>query len=387
MKLKLPRIKIPASQTLKVIFSTIFVAAAIVILFPQLDYQEWYPQGLGIHDYKLGVEFSPHKAVTVTAQNTADLISAVLARSKAMDNDDIFIDASGEGSITVHLPSTIEDATIQNLFSNGDIEIYRPTDPEAMKTDLSLMFDLSSYQPTDIDISKIYEAEVTSAQDPYAYISLHADSAEIDKINNIANQAENSNIAVVIDGNLNLGWLLAGQQGASKFPTLVVMTDMSSAKIIASELTSTPLTESQLAVNISSMGPIYPVSTQYYLIGIIAFVILSGILYRIFYRKERLNLIAATSLLVLGIISATKLASFTLTVPALLILVVVITMYLALNTDRYLPISVILLAAGIGIGQIGGATMHGIATIMTIAGGFGAVYYCILFLAGHYEEQ
>lgn len=397
-KIKAPNLSFNFSKVIKASLVVFYTIVAALILIPQIDYQNWYPKStIGTHDYNLGLEFADHKKITIDLKDRkyqeSDItyfMKTLYERAKAANLEELII-KSRKDKIEIHIPSKIEDISVNDLLAKGDVEIMTPIEkPEPLTEEEEAspleMFLLSNYEDSGIDVAKFRSVKMTNSSSGYSYFEIKAAKEEIEKLNDLAEEVGENNIGVVIDGNVNPAWIIASDEDTgNKYPTLAILMDEESGKYFASEIVQEPHKIDTENPDITETGPLFPSTILYVFLGIALAIFTFGAIYQLFIKKSPIKEVGMTVLIGSAILVALKLIPVAFTFPVIgSVFILLLLLFLAPHKPRliytilFTIFGAILLPATNPAVSDTGLTI--VVTSLTIM-----ISYIISFLGGIYE--
>ncbi|MBN2100825.1 hypothetical protein JW710_02945 [Candidatus Dojkabacteria bacterium] len=400
MKIRLPRIKLPRLQIqqdviVKTAFILVYSVACLFILIPQIDYQSWYPEKLGTYDYKLGIEYREHKRISIDLkENNIDdkqvnaLVEAIYQRAEEANLNDFFIRKNSD-KLEIHIPHWYSDSFATSLISPGKIEILKPKDLESEDSQPSVdqIFSRDNYESVGIKTSKFDKATITNQRAGYSYISIKSDKDQERRLNKLGEESQTSNIGLVIDDSVNLAWVLPSDDETTKYPTLIILMESPEVEIFVSQLINDPLEMPIVTSNIDTVKGTQRESTLYAVIGSIVGLTAAGLLFQALYRKYSVNHIAATGLMIIGIMTLLKITEPTLSLAAMIGTLSIFVLIMFLKSGTYAIAFPIIIVIGLASWLSPNPTLKSIANIYISTGIFATSYYIVCYLLGIYEEK
>jgi hypothetical protein len=389
----LPKIKISLPVVIKTAFVTLYVLVCAVLISPQIDYQSWYPEQLGQYDFPLGIEFLDHtKAVVNLEQNSlseteaTQVISSIFKRVKSIGTKDIVIRRT-EDSITIHVPEEYTDIAATNLVSPGKIEIKKRPVSESDQTNAAAIFDQTTYVDSGLSTDNFQDLKIIKEESPYTYIAIRASSKDTKKSNELGEETKDSNIALFIDGNLNIAWIIpVTEENKNQYPILAIMDEGLNAKITISKLLNTPIQKEQITPVVSRSGPLLSKTFLYVCTGLAIAAMLAGLIYRLFIKKDSLTRISITAVMVIGFVLLVKLLPITITFTSLISIFSVILIFSTIDRNTYPLICAALFTISLAIRVLGNGPVLFVGDIFFLASLLFAGSYLITYLTRLDEE-
>lgn len=400
MKIILPRIifprpKVPFTKILQGGFLLIYILGCALIVIPQIDYKTWYPSSIGIHDYKLGLEFTQHKKLTVErteeelqSNEMNILVAAIYQRAKHSKLKDLYIERT-DTTLSIHVPNEYSDRYLASLISPGKIEFKKlkpPKDPEA-EIDALHMLDPANYEDTGIKPGEIQSAKITNSDDTYTYIELKTNADQIRRLTKIANDPDNSTLATMIDGELNLTWILPPDNVNTVNPTIVIMKNHQETEVLISQILNDPVPIPPLPYEITAAKPLLSNIVLYWTIGALLGVFALGLSYKIFIQKESLKIVSTRALLIIGLLTVLKLTSISFSFPAILTVIISIGALTVIQYVHYPTVLGILAISSIILHQSVSSDQGGSTSALLVISIYSIIFYLFSYFSGLHEEK
>jgi hypothetical protein len=426
-----------------------YIIVCALILIPQIDYQNWYPDFLNTYDYNLSTTFRNHNTVIINKNesdlNTReinDLIDKIYKRSQAGDIASIYIEEN-EKNLEIHYPSNIDENIISQILSPGRVEFKKlpPLDeeenPDATDTEEIENSDQgdtdsenNSNQPDTANESNPDQPDTANEAastentdspdseptpdpnninpfDRFVYTGIKDYRIKDAQIVRVSTEGtvqiefetdqeqielikevteEGATYAVFVDGSLNFANILPPNGVNILNPTLLLQMDEQRAKILISQILHEPLKTGTLSYEFEESGPIY---NSDILMGILTAIIVAialGLSIKALNKKESFKSIAGTALLIGGILTIFKFTTIIFSLPVLLLTLTIVA-FLAIADYRYYPNFAV---AGILIGFILslGETpvMKNSFRTLVISGIYITGFYILLYFMRIYED-
>jgi len=400
MKITLPIIKfklpnLPFIKVAQVGFILLYILGCALVLIPQIDYQAWYPSSVGTHDYKPGIEFQKHKKLTIElpqeelqSNEMNSLIVAIYQRARRSDIQDLYIERT-ETTLNIHVPNEYSDNYMATLISPGKIEfkkLKKPEDPEA-ELNPADMFNLNNYEDTGIKSNKIRSAKITNVADSYTYIELKTDADQIRRLTKIANDPDNPTFAMMVDGDLNIAWILPPDNVNTTNPTIVIMKEPQESEVLISQILNDPVPIDPLPYEISESEPLYSETILYWAVGAVLGIFALGLSFKMFVQKKSLKEISIQALLIIGLLTVLKLIPISFSLPVILTVIVSVCILSTIQISHYVTVLGLLFTSSIILYQSSNPSLRGSASVLFVTSIYSLTFYLISYFSRLYEEE
>ncbi|MBN1618055.1 hypothetical protein JW887_01780 [Candidatus Dojkabacteria bacterium] len=364
----------------------VYIAGCLIILLPQIDYQSWYPEALGVHDYNLSMQFKSHKiaVVDVSGQDNGNIQRFIEVVNKRMQIAGIpeSIIKLQDDKLEIHFPDNYSEDYIRNFLSVGEIQFMKMKEQETSTEDITLSeeetqadsenndsqdvsntteiqtevqppeildpYDIKSYDKTDISQDKITDARITSSDESYIEIQITTDRKQREVWNKVYEESLLSGFAMFVDGQTVSTYIMASDKQSAQ-PQIVIM-QQENADILVAKIGSHKLPFSP-EVEIKQSNIEIPQKAIYLLIAILGIVLLFGLIVSYFYVQKSFIDITKDILTIIGILTLIKFFPIIISIQVIIVIMLLILMKLILTEKPYnqimafiLAISLILLA-------------------------------------------
>ncbi len=392
MKVKLPRISIPYFAVLKVLFVIVYVGLCAIVLLPQTDYQPWYPQKLPKYNISVSHQFYNHKEITINAPQEYQqvILETFFKRAKAAGITDVYANTFKD-TIVISINADYSDFIIATLLTQGKVEILKPKDEQALQKDPQQAILPYNYKDFGIKQNQISEAFVLntapSAVSPYVQIEIRTTPQQNQKWQEIIKDNATGLIGISIDGSIIPARAVPPVQGQSNYPIIYYSGDTVSAKILAQEIAGKPLPISLQDSTIKTVGPVFQTNLLFIALGITAGLIALGLLTRAFILKQPLLQISVTAAILLAVLTGLKLSHITISIPVILSVFSVVTLYSILDHSKIIVVSIVTLILGMILNILGNGPISSVGGVLEISALSAVVIYIFFFLIGTYEKK
>lgn len=361
----------------------LFVCA--LVLVPQIDYQDWYPEQFGTFDYELSQDFSEHKKLTLEVDdrnNIPKVLEILHTRYTELGVYKIKMETEDK-NIIVHLPSTLSNEIIALSIGKGDVTLNTRTEESSTDYTYEVLYDPSNYIEADVDLSKITNAKIV--EDDGTYTAIEITSSEEEKWNALSDNISSTTLGLFVDGEIYLSQIVPKSESVPK-PRLVIYSSGQNISLIVSELKNEPLT-GIIDASLDDVEPIYSsdFSTIFLIITLLS--IATGLIFRLYIVKDFNRNISQTLLIIIGILTVSKIIPITWGLLELLTLSTLLIVLLITQTKDLLKISILILPMGIIINQFTNNYLVDAGKLIYVSGIYSLVIYLLLFFTGIYEEK
>lgn len=394
-KIKLPRLNIPLIKILQGGFILIYIMGCALILIPQIDYKTWYPSSVGIHDYELGIEFIRHKKLTIEqskeklqSNEMNSLIAAIYKRAKRSGIEEIYIKRT-DTTLDIHVHNEYSDSHLASLISPGKIAFQKlkpPEDPEA-EIEASHILDPVNYEDTGIKPGEITSAKVTNHENSYTYIEIKTNADQIRRLTEIANDPGNPTLATMIDGELNITWILPPDNVNTMNPIIIIMKEPQEAEVLISKILNDSIPIDPLPYEISQADPLLSNTVLYWTVGTLLGILTLGLSYKMFIQKKSLKAISIQILLIVGLLTVVKLTSISFSLPVILTAIISIGALTLIQHSYYTSILSLFIISSIILHQSPNPALRNSAFILFITSIYSLTFYLFSYFSRMYEEK
>jgi hypothetical protein len=192
-------------------------------------------------------------------------------------------------------------------------------------------------------------------------------------------------LGLFVDGNLYLAQIVPMGERVPK-PRLILFSEEQEVFIITSQLRQSQL-DSIDEHSINQVPATYSSNFGSIIFVMIMLPVIVGLVYRFYIQKDSNKNISQSILIIIGILTISKVLPITWGIPELTILSVIILIYLINEISKILEISISLIIMGILIDQFINNSLYSAGKLIYVTSICSFIMYLLLFFTGIYEEK